>query len=294
MRNVILITMVILAGACPVRADLVFDSGYNTFDANDPYYDEVWVSNDAHLDVLGGAMGKLETIDYATANIYAGDMDLLVLQNNTVVNIYKGDIEFLAIGDFAVVNIHGGLIDYFAAASNSLANLYAYEVTYHPSGGSEDEGWIEGIYYSNDEPFSFSFYSGASYSHLIVVPEPVNAEIDITPDTLNLASKGKWISCKIWLPEDYNVADVNSASVLLEEEVPAEWIWFNERQNAVMAKFARSELEEILEPGEVELTVTGYLTDGSYFVGTDTIRVKGKGRKDNESYTEWLQKGHEL
>jgi nicotinate-nucleotide pyrophosphorylase len=83
----------------------------------------------------------------------------------------------------------------------------------------------------------------------------------------------------MWLPEDCNVADVNSETVFLEDEIPAEWIWFNEKQNVVMAKFARSELEEILEPGEVELTVSGHLTDGSYFVGTDTVKVVGKGRK---------------
>jgi hypothetical protein len=109
-------------------------------------------------------------------------------------------------------------------------------------------------------------------------PPPVEAEVKIRPKTLNLASKGKWISCKIWLPEDYNVADVNSATVFLEDEIPAEWIWFNEKQNVVTAKFARSELQEILEPGEVDLTVTGYLTDGSYFEGTDTIRVIDKGK----------------
>ncbi|MBA7477678.1 hypothetical protein ES707_13092 [subsurface metagenome] len=33
-----------------------------------------------------------------------------------------------------------------------------------------------------------------------------------------------------------------------------------------------------MEPGEVELTVTGYLMDGTYFEGTDTIRVIDKGR----------------
>jgi len=106
----------------------------------------------------------------------------------------------------------------------------------------------------------------------------IDAIIDIRPETLNLASRGKWISCKIWLPEDYNVADVNSSSVFLEDEVQADWLWFNEKQNVVMAKFARSELVGILELGEVELTVTGYLMDGSYFVGTDSIKVIDKGR----------------
>jgi hypothetical protein len=172
MRKIILIILVILAGACPVRADLVFDSGYNTFDANDPYYDEVWVINDAHLDVLGGSMWKLELMNYATSNIYGGNIDLLALNHNTVVNIYSSDMDLLAIQDFTVVNIHGGTLDYFAAAENGLGYLYAYDVTYHPTGGLAGEGWIEGTYISNDMQFSFSFYNDVSYSHLNIIPEP--------------------------------------------------------------------------------------------------------------------------
>ena len=58
------------------------------------------------------------------------------------------------------------------AGNESLAYLYAYDVTYHPTGGLAGEGWIEGIYISSDTPFSFSFYTTASYSHINIVPEP--------------------------------------------------------------------------------------------------------------------------
>jgi hypothetical protein len=57
-----------------------------------------------------------------------------------------------------------------------------------------------------------------------VAPPPIEAEIKLMPDTLNLQSEGKWITCRIWLPEEYDVADVNSYSVLLEDEIPADWI----------------------------------------------------------------------
>jgi len=82
------------------------------------------------------------------------------------------------------------------------------------------------------------------------------------------------------LPEAYNVNDIDPDTILIERRFKAEWIWFNEKQNVVKAKFKRSELKEILEPGEVELTVSGYLLDGSYFTGMDTIKVINKGRKD--------------
>ena len=277
LRLPLLAILIFLFGSVPVSADLVFDTGYNIFDDSYPYYDEVWVTNDAHLDVLGGAMWKLELMHHAKANIYHGDMDLLALNDSTVVNIYAPDIGLLALNDNTIVNIHGGTLDEFAAAVNSVAYLYAYDVTYHPTGGLAGEGWIEGIYYSGDKPFSFSLYNRVSYSHLIVAPEPVHPEVKITPATLNLASKGKWLTCETWLPEDYNVADVNCATVRLEDRLAPDWLWFNENQNVLMAKFDRSELEEILDPGDVELTVSGHFFDGTYFTGTDTIKVMDKG-----------------
>jgi len=111
---------------------------------------------------------------------------------------------------------------------------------------------------------------------------PIEAKIDIMPNTLNLQSVGKWINCHIWLPEDYNAAEIDPYSVFIEfpeDEIQAEWIWFNEQTQVVMAKFSRSEVQEMLEPGEVELTVSGELTDGTRFEGTDTIKVIDKGRK---------------
>ncbi len=114
-----------------------------------------------------------------------------------------------------------------------------------------------------------------------IVAPPIEAYVEIEPHTLNLQSKGKWLNCHIWLPEDCNVADIEPNSVILEGEpndIYAEWIWYNEEQNTVMAKFNRSEVQEILSVGEVELTVTGQLTDGTVFEGTDTIRVIDKGR----------------
>lgn len=120
-----------------------------------------------------------------------------------------------------------------------------------------------------------------------VVPGPlIDADIEIEPKTLNLQSKGKWLTCHIWLPEDYNVADIEPNSVRLENEpndIYAEWIWFEEQEELAMAKFDRSEVQEMLvereELGDVELTVSGELVDGSIFEGTDTIRVVDKGGK---------------
>jgi hypothetical protein len=75
---------------------------------------------------------------------------------------------------------------------------------------------------------------------------------------------------------------VNSASVFLEDEIGAEWIWVDEQRQVVMAKFRRSDVQDILaeldEPDEVELTVSCELIDGTRFEGTDIIRVIDKGK----------------
>jgi hypothetical protein len=109
--------------------------------------------------------------------------------------------------------------------------------------------------------------------------QPVPAEVRIVPRTLNLSSEGKWITSLFWLPDDYDVADIDPNSILLEDEIEARSLLVDEQEQVAVARFSRSEVQNILEPGEVELSVSGELTDGARFEGTDTIRVIDKGVK---------------
>ncbi len=98
------------------------------------------------------------------------------------------------------------------------------------------------------------------------------ATIDIDPDTLNLKSKGKWITCYIDLPEGYNVNNIDIGSILLEDTIPAEW--GDIQGDILMVKFHRNEVEDMLFVGAYNLKVTGELTDGTPFEGySDEIRV---------------------
>jgi hypothetical protein len=106
---------------------------------------------------------------------------------------------------------------------------------------------------------------------------PVPAEVRIAPRTINLSSEGKWITAFLWLPEDYNVADLDSNSVLLEDEIEAESLRVDEQQQVAIVRFNRSDAQSILNVGDVELTITGQLTDGTVFEATDVIRVIDKG-----------------
>ena len=141
-------------------------------------------------------------------------------------------------------------------------------------------GWGRNDYGQATPPSGNDFVaiSAGRYHSLAIKevgPPPIEAEIKLVPDTLNLQSKGRWLTCYILLPEGYNAAQIEPNSVLLEEEIPADRVVL-EGQGA-MVKFSRSALQQILgeleTPAEVELLVSGELSDGTFFEGTDTIRV---------------------
>ena len=117
---------------------------------------------------------------------------------------------------------------------------------------------------------------------LIQIPlpdPPIEATVEITPSVLNLNSNGKWITCYAWLPEEYDIIDVNFSSLMLEQEFKASWSWIDEDQQTLMAKFPRSKIQDILLPGEMELLLTGQLSDGTEFEGVGLIKVIDNGGK---------------
>ncbi|MHC4084123.1 MAG: right-handed parallel beta-helix repeat-containing protein [Planctomycetota bacterium] len=105
---------------------------------------------------------------------------------------------------------------------------------------------------------------------------PPPAEARITPRTINLASKGNSITCYIWLPENYDVADVDPNSILLQGKIEAESVQIDQGKQVVTAKFRYEQLQEILDAGVVELTIRVRLTNATIFHGKDVIRVTNK------------------
>jgi probable HAF family extracellular repeat protein len=120
----------------------------------------------------------------------------------------------------------------------------------------------------------------------------VQAIVDINPKTLNLMSKGKWITCYIELPNGYNVNDIEVSTVEItsvtiktdgEETVDAAIPAATHPTEVgdedgdditdLMVKFSREDLQDAIngETGEVEVKVEGQLTGGLSFSGTDTI-----------------------
>jgi len=114
------------------------------------------------------------------------------------------------------------------------------------------------------------------------------ATVNFDPDTLNLQSKGAWITAYLELPVGYDVNDIGVSSMLLNDTIPAEprptaiGDHDNDEVLDLMVKFNRTEisqyiLSEGIKCGNATLTVTGMLKDGTSFEGSDTIRVRMPG-----------------
>ncbi len=97
--------------------------------------------------------------------------------------------------------------------------------------------------------------------------------VDIHPKTLNMRSNGNWVTVYLDLP---GPADIGSITMGYgEEEISAVW---GEEQDLLMVKFLTSEVQDMVEPGYIELVIRGELQSGTLFIGYDTIRVINPGR----------------
>jgi hypothetical protein len=113
------------------------------------------------------------------------------------------------------------------------------------------------------------------YEFQVIIP----AEAEIIPHSINLSSKGKWLTCNIRLGEGFDVTEINPGSIRLEGTIRPLWMWFDEAKQVAMLKFRRSDVQSVLgdlEPGEVELAVSGELTNGALFEATAAIKIVGK------------------
>ncbi len=143
--------------------------------------------------------------------------------------------------------------------------------------GGEDKGifidvdasgnvYVSGYSKGNE---TYTDFCTIKYSPKEQIPD---ANIDIDPNTLNLKSKGRWITCYITLNEPNDVNEIDISTILLEDTIPAEW--GDIQGDTLMVKFDRSEVEDMLVPGTYNLKVTGELLDGTGFEGfSDEVRV---------------------
>jgi len=128
-------------------------------------------------------------------------------------------------------------------------------------------------------------------------PPTIMASLDIDPDTFNLRSKGQWITAYVQLPEGYDAADIEATTITLNGTIrpvldlkydfvtnSSEYLVDHNNDGVLerMAKFNRTRVSEYtisegIMHGNVALTLTGQLTDGTLFEGSKVIRVMMPG-----------------
>ena len=147
----------------------------------------------------------------------------------------------------------------------------------------------------------FSLVAGVMVLKVPSIAFGIGVTVDIHPETLNLKSHGTWITAHIELPEGYEVSDIDTSTVFLENVIPAEsdpkygFVKDPETKDRdnngipeLMVKFDRQAVIEYIlanlyhmapPPAKnyVELTITCELFDGTSFEGSDTIRVIYQG-----------------
>jgi len=143
-------------------------------------------------------------------------------------------------------------------------------------------------------------------------PTPnVTATVDVDPDSLNLRSKGKWITAYIQPPEGYNAADINATTILLNGTISpvldltygfvtnsSEYLVDHNNDGILerIVKFGRATVQSFIcnqgiRYGIVALTITGKLLDGTSFEGTDIIFVNYAGDVNSDGTINILDVG---
>ncbi len=117
--------------------------------------------------------------------------------------------------------------------------------------------------------------SGSAYVYRLAPPAPSRSvALDIDPDTLNLNSRGRWITAYLTM-EGASASDIDPESLSLNGALAPAW-WDAQGDDVLMVKFDRAAVESMVAPGErVAIWVTGLWGDGEPFEARDTIRVIG-------------------
>jgi len=198
---------------------------------------------------------------------------------------------------FVNAKVYRFLLEMYGKTDNSTYLDYAKEsFDWIVSNATTVDGgykWRTIDYYPHFPTWLAGGAAGIGY-YLISAPMPppeLSATIDVNPATLNLRSKGKWITAYIELPEGYDVNDVNVSTILLNGTVPAEIhptdIGDEDSDGILdlMVKFDRSEvisyilanvnLTKLFEERfmNITLTITGCLNDDVPFQGSDTVKI---------------------
>ena len=161
-----------------------------------------------------------------------------------------------------------------------------YEATYTIGSGDPIGSWTARLaaYGLIDDVDNAGPASVKSTTFTVVAPvPPAIVEARIHPETLNLRSRGRWITVEIRVPEGYRASDIDIGSIRLDRTLPVDSSGPTEMQGQkLIVKFDRASVASLIRTKmgastskfvTVTLTVTGQISRTS-FQSSDAIRVK--------------------
>jgi len=277
------------------------------------------------------SLAKITTSLYSHANVHVYDSSRRHVGINISGEVERGIPQSFYLSGYSIyvgdknitvfpeeITIYAPLDDYFYEVIGSEEGTYRLDITY-VRGGEEIVFKATDIPTSPGERHVYRLdwqtlsagQEGVTldidadgdgiFERTVIADEDLTAEefalqtetvVDFKPETVNLASRGKFVTVYIELPEGFDVSQINVSSLLLNETVsalskPIEiGDYDSDGITDLMVKFERQQVADTLEPGEQLVTIFGRLLDGTPFSGMDIIRVlssKGAESAEQES-----------
>jgi hypothetical protein len=257
--------------------------------ATSPKYIEIAAdpNDDAYLVGLieGGGIDQIPTTDSAADRVQAQDTAV-----DPVVDLIVGPDHVTYAIDMNTVGTWNG---------SDFVPFALLDQPYVPADAQDPPVAIQGEYKSlaaGKNGKLYVLFETADKQYLLVGNPPftaIAATVRFTPRSLNLGSKGNWVSCSIGgLPEGYSVDWANPEAVCITAingDTEVEGLPICRKDGPVNAgtkmkvKFSRQDLATAItnagSPSSVSLTVAGYVSSGEEdfeFTGTDTFKTKAK------------------
>jgi len=146
-------------------------------------------------------------------------------------------------------------------------------------------GWGYNDYGQAAPPSGNDFVAvSAGWYHSLAIKRvlpPLEVSMNITPQTLNTKSGGKWVKAHITFPEEIypEDIDINEPAIAYPMNIESESITVHGGDAGPVkleVSFDRQAFCDRLtdvDDGSLEVTIIGSLTTGQYFSGSDTIRI---------------------
>ncbi len=240
----------------PIRVSsgiMVSDASGNLIQNNDIHENDygIWVGGDSHYnDILGNEIHD-NNIDGILVTTYLSKIPTWT------------EIHYNSISGNSVYGIENLAIPQVIDATD---NWWGHPTgPYHPT-----------LWYYESQPYGPNYGQGDSVTDYVLYGD-WDAELHfvrakVTPRSLNLESRGNYMSLKIRaLDDEYSVDQIVGDTIQILSVLPAES--YGVTGKSYSAKFDRADFEDQIAPGEVDIIVVGQFSDDSYFIGFDTINA---------------------